>query len=143
MLLLKEPIKGEQTYRHLRIVPKDLYNIIFIAFHANPIGGHFGLSQTIIRIRMRFFWPGMYKYCKDMISKCAGCKLANADIHPSRDLVYNFPIDGPMTVLHVDGYQVGAEINFAGDRIFLVACCGMCTFAAVEPVAKADSTHFA
>ena len=48
MLILKEPITGEQIYRHLRIVPKDLYNIVFVAFHANPIGGHFGLNETII-----------------------------------------------------------------------------------------------
>ena len=92
---------------------------------------------------MRFFWPGMYKYCKDMISKCAGCKLANPDVTPAKELIYSFPIDAPMTVLHVDGYQVGTDVNFSGDRCFLVACCGMCTFAAAEPVAKANSTNYA
>ena len=55
MLLLKEPISDKQLYRYLRIVLRDLQNIVFIAVHANPIGGHFGLSQTVIRICMRFF----------------------------------------------------------------------------------------
>ena len=41
MIILNEPIRGESTYRKLRVVPQDLRHIVFIAFHANPIGGHF------------------------------------------------------------------------------------------------------
>ena len=48
-----------------------------------------------------------------------------------------------MTVLHVDGYCVGANINFAGDNAFLVAACGMSTFAVVEPVAKQSAETYA
>jgi len=48
-----------------------------------------------------------------------------------------------MTVLHVDGYCVGANINFAGDKAFLVAACGMSTFAVAEPVAKLSAETYA
>ena len=71
-----------------------------------------------------------------MIASCVGCKLANAKVSPSRELVWNFPIDAPMTVLHVDGYQVGANINFASDKGFLLAACGMSTFAVAKPAPK-------
>ena len=57
-------------------------------------------------------WPKLYMHCKRMIASCAGCQLANAKVRPSQDLVWNFPIDAPMTVLHVDGYCVGADIIF-------------------------------
>ena len=55
MIILKEPIRGEFTYRNLRIVPRDIRHILFIEFHSNPIGGHFGLHNTVVRIRLRFF----------------------------------------------------------------------------------------
>ena len=69
--------------------------------------------------------------------------MANATNNPSNELVYSFLLDGPMNVLHVDGYSVGANINFAGDKGFLIAACGMCTFAVAEPVSKTDSTIYA
>ena len=78
-----------------------------------------------------------------MISKCVGCRLANTTINKSSELMYSFPVDSPMSVLHIDGYTVGADVNFVGDRIFLIAVCGMCTFAVGEPVSKLSSTTFA
>jgi hypothetical protein len=40
MLILWEPICGSTSYMRLQIVPAELQNILFIAFHLNPIGGH-------------------------------------------------------------------------------------------------------
>ncbi len=40
MIILRELIVGSNSYTHLQIVPRELYNIIFVAFHANPIGAH-------------------------------------------------------------------------------------------------------
>ena len=99
--MLQERVESQSVQRILRVVPRDLGNIVFIAFHANPIGGHFGLHQAVVRLRLCFFWPKLYTYCKKMIDSCAGCKLANAKVSPSHELVWNFPIDAPMTVLHV------------------------------------------
>ena len=69
-----------------------------------------------------------------MISKCVGCTLEGAMTAPSKELVYGFPIDGTMNVLHVDDFTVGASINYTGDKSFLVAACVMCTFAVADPV---------
>ena len=48
---------------------------------------------------------------------------------PSKKLVYGFPIDVPMNVLHVDGFTFGESINYVGDKGFIIAAYGMCTFA--------------
>ena len=69
-----------------------------------------------------------------MISKCEGCTLAGAMTSPYKELVHGFHIDGPMNVLNVDVFTVGAIINYSGNKGFLIAACGMCTFAVVEPV---------
>jgi hypothetical protein len=58
-------------------------------------------------------------------------------------LVYNFPIEAPFMVLHVDAYTAGAHSGFEGSDTYIVACCGMCTFGALEPVSGANATTFA
>ncbi len=47
MLILLEPISGSNSYTCLTLVPCKLYNIIFIAFHTNPIGGHLNAYRTL------------------------------------------------------------------------------------------------
>ena len=39
MLILLEPICGSTSYTRFQLVPRELRNILFIAFHTNAIGG--------------------------------------------------------------------------------------------------------
>jgi hypothetical protein len=55
MLRLNEPLAGSNDYNSLQIVPSSLRNLIFVAFHANPTGGHFNAYHTFTRIRLRYF----------------------------------------------------------------------------------------
>jgi hypothetical protein len=57
--------------------------------------------------------------------------------------MYNFPIKAPFMVLHIDGYQAGKESGFKGSSHYLIACCGMCTFTAMEPITNANATSYA
>jgi hypothetical protein len=59
------------------------------------------------------------------------------------ELVYNFPIEAPFLVLHVNAYKADAHLGFEGLETYLVACCGMCTFGALEPHTGASATTFA
>ncbi len=85
----------------------------------------------------------MYSYIKRMCSACPGCTLANPTKGRSCELVYNFPIEAPFLVLHVDAYSAGAHSGFKGSDVYLVACCGMCTFGALKPVTGANARTFA
>ena len=69
--------------------------------------------------------------------------MAGKMTSPSKELFYGFPIDGPMNVLHVDGFTIRASINYAGDKGFLVAACGMFNFAVAETVPESNSTNYA
>ena len=140
MIILKEPLQGSESYVKLRFVPHSLRNLVFIAFHANPIGGHFNPARTYSRIRLRYFWPGMFKYCESMCRKCPACALANPTARRSSELVYSFPVEAPFLVLHADLYQAGNHASFEGNTHYLIVCCGMTTFSAMEPVSKPDST---
>ncbi len=55
MLILKEPICGSASYTHLQLVPRELCNILFIAFHTNAIGGHLNAYRTLHRLRLSFY----------------------------------------------------------------------------------------
>jgi hypothetical protein len=143
ILIYREPIAGEQSYTRLQLVPKEFYNILFIAFHSNPVGGHLNAYHTLHRLRLCFYWPGMYSYIKRMCSACPGCALSNPTTGRSCKLVYNFPIKAPFLVLHVDAYSAGAHPGFEGLDVYLVACCGMCTFGALEPVTSPNAMMFA
>jgi hypothetical protein len=61
----------------------------------------------------------------------------------SSELVYNFLIEAPILVLHVNAYKAGTHLGFEGLQTYLVACCGMCTFGTLEPVTGASATTFA
>ena len=52
MLILQEQLNAGSSYVKLRLVPYGLKEILFIAFHANPIGEHFNPYQTYARLRL-------------------------------------------------------------------------------------------
>ena len=143
ILYMKEIFQNDERYVSLRIVPASLVNIIFVAFHANPIGGHFNDYRTFHRIRQRYFWPEMFLYIRRMCRACPGCRMSNLTRRRTADLVYSFPIDAPMRVLMVDIYAAGAEFNFEGTKHYLIAACGMISFVITEDAAEENSHAFA
>lgn len=144
LLIYREPIVGGVSYTRLTIVPSSLRNIIFVAFHTNPAGGHLNVVRTLHRIRLRYFWHHMYRYIEQMCAACPGCALANrTNKSKSSELIYNFPIEAPFMVMFCDAYSAGSYSGFEGSETYLIACCGMCSFACMEPVSHATAESFA
>ena len=85
----------------------------------------------------------MYAYIKKMCQAYPGFSLSNITRSRVADLVYSFPIEAPMRVLFVDIYAAGAEFNYEGTKHYLIAACGMTTFAIAEDTAEQDSSVFA
>ena len=67
VLYTKEIFKDDDRFVDLRIVPSSMRNIIFIAFHENPIGGHLNSFRTYHRIRQRYFCHE----CSNTSRRCA------------------------------------------------------------------------
>jgi hypothetical protein len=55
MLFYKEPIHSGSSYTCLQLVPQEFYNILFIAFHSNPIGGHMNAYRTLHHLCPRYY----------------------------------------------------------------------------------------
>jgi hypothetical protein len=122
MLIFREPIRGSASYTRLQIVPAELRDILFVAFHSNLIGGHLDTARTLHRLRLRYHWPEpeMYSYIKRMCHACPGCALSNPSRSPSSDLIYHFPIEAPFRVLFVDAYLAGKYSGFEGSDVYLL-----------------------
>ena len=140
-LFLKEHI-SKDTFVKLRIVPTDLRNIIFLAFHSNPIGGHYSLYYTFHRIRLRYFWPSMYAYLKVMCRLCAGCGLANSFGKLSSELVYSFPMDAPFKVICGDIYKAGDIKAYHGVSALFIIQDLLSGFAIIEELTELNSDAF-
>jgi len=137
ILFLHKLFKGNDNTIKLQLVPASLQDIVFVAFHANPIGGHLSAYKTYQKIRLRYFWPHLYKYCGKIAKACPGCSMAKLTRHISRKLVYSFPITAPMNIPHhVEIFVVGTEFNFDGNKYYLIASCSMTTFSICEPTAE-------
>jgi hypothetical protein len=78
-----------------------------------------------------------------MCNACPGCALANLTKGRSSELIYQFPIKAPFLVIFVDACSAGKHSSFEGFEVYLVACCGMTGFAAMEFIPHANSKNFA
>ena len=74
ILYMREFFQNDDRYVELKIVPTSLRNIIFVAFHSNPIGGHLNAFRTYHRIRQRFFG----QECTNISKECVTHALAAA-----------------------------------------------------------------
>ncbi len=75
ILILRDPIVGSESYARLQLVPLHFRNLIFIAFHNNPLGAHLNATRTLHQIRLRFYWPGIYGYITRMCTPAKDVRL--------------------------------------------------------------------
>jgi hypothetical protein len=67
MLILKEPIGGTLSYMHLQLVPRELFNVLFVAFHNSAMGGHLNAPTLVLLARhvclCKVNVPGVPRVC--------------------------------------------------------------------------------
>jgi transposase InsO family protein len=56
-----------------QVVPLELRDSIIKENHSEPTAAHLGVAKTYKRLRLRYFWPGMYKDTANFIKQCATC----------------------------------------------------------------------
>ncbi|XP_072137134.1 uncharacterized protein [Mobula birostris] len=64
------PADEEWGVVHQVVVPEIYRDEIFNLAHKIPLGGHFGMRNTVDRIMKEFYWPNMRK---DIIEYCRRC----------------------------------------------------------------------
>ena len=126
-----------------RVVPRSLRHVVVTAFHATPLAGHVGIHKTYWRIAVRYWWPGMYSFVRDMVSSCAHCKLANATSHQSQQVLQALSCDGPFDVIALDVWSPGNVVNRYGDTKVLTCLDTLTGFAGADILRTATSEEVA
>jgi ribonuclease HI len=55
------------------VVPKDLREDMIHYAHEDYQGGHQGITRTFEKLRLEFYWPGMYQDVKHWVEECVDC----------------------------------------------------------------------
>ena len=55
-------------------VPQSLVKSVLQEYHDSPLaGGHLGISRTIDKVRVKFYWPNMYSDIVNWVKSCVPC----------------------------------------------------------------------
>ena len=103
-----------QDGRNRLYIPPSLPRIrrlIFEQAHGTPTSGHFGITNTEIKIKRYYFWPKLKADLKTWISECETCLTAKRRLLPrSPFLPHEVPIDC-WDVVFLDGVGPLPESN--------------------------------
>ena len=77
VLHMKEIFENDIKYVNFQVALESLRNVIFATFHANLIGGYHDAFDKFNKISQRYLWPGMYQYCKRIVTDCLGWSLGH------------------------------------------------------------------
>lgn len=81
--LENEPRLGDQARL---VLPRQLKATAFYWAHADPKSGHLGVNKTQGRMKMRFYFPGLYHYVERQVLGCHKC-LQKRGLKPRADLM--------------------------------------------------------
>lgn len=65
--------KLRSDYDWKEVVPSELRDAILTESHSSPMAAHLGTAKTYQRLKLRYFWPGMYQDTLKFISSCDIC----------------------------------------------------------------------
>ena len=74
-LLVRDFRTETNTWRQT-VVPEKLRPSVLSMAHDTALAGHCGARRTLIRMRERFFWPGMTVDTTKYVSSCNACQKA-------------------------------------------------------------------
>ena len=98
----KAKVKTERIVKQLA-VPKPLREEVLHAYHDSLAGGgHQGFERTYHSIRMKYYWPRMYKEIYQYVQSCEACQQAKRYIHAHPASLHPLPIGERFSRWHVD-----------------------------------------
>ena len=96
--------KGTRAERVIKqlVIPNSLKHDVMLSYHDSLMAGHQGFDRTYHLIRLKYFWPAMYKQIKQYVASCKECQLNKAGAHQNKVPLKPLPCDGVFKRIHID-----------------------------------------
>ncbi|KAI5630759.1 integrase core domain-containing protein [Phthorimaea operculella] len=122
------------------VVPSEHRNSIIAQNHCTPTAAHFGTFKTYHRIKLNYFWPGMYKDVATFISRCDTC-LAYKHSNQNAIGLMGEPkqCSRPFQCLSID-FIGPLPISRKLNRYILVITCCFSKYCLLFPIKRATSS---
>ncbi|XP_061337226.1 uncharacterized protein LOC133284249 [Gastrolobium bilobum] len=114
--------------RYLLGTASALKDFLLHEAHSTLVGGHAGISRTLLRLSASFFWKGMRKDVQDLARSCSTCQMIKHTTSPPLGLLHPLPIpDGVFEDLSMD-FITGLPLS-KGFNVILVVVDRLTKFA--------------
>ena len=81
---VKEPKRQIDELRACLVVPEELKFDILTSVHGDLHSGHYGTQRTYSTLRLKYFWKGMYKDCRNFVLSCQKCNTKKNPTNPTK-----------------------------------------------------------
>ena len=94
---------GDGDSRPRILVPSGPWRDDLLAsMHDHPTAGHVGADKLFHRLRLRYYWPGMYKSCEKYVQSCPNCITHTSPPKINKNPIFPYDVAGPFDRVHVD-----------------------------------------
>jgi hypothetical protein len=104
-LLYKLMTKQGNSAKKVKLIylPSSMVNNLLQAYHTDPLGGHFGIQRTYLKVKNKFWWPKMKQSISQYIKSCLPCQQYNISRikQPGKLCPIETP-DGPFQMIGID-----------------------------------------
>ncbi|KAL6475049.1 hypothetical protein MHYP_G00160890 [Metynnis hypsauchen] len=107
------PLKELKFY-----APESIRGSLLNYFHDHPTAGHLGITKTLARLRLRFFWPKMRKDVKTYVLSCPVCQFTKPCQKKPAGLLVPVQASEPWEVVGVD--FVGPLPRTAAGNVYIL-----------------------
>lgn len=120
-------------------VAKPLREQVLIENHSLVTAGHLGIRKTLIRLRKKYYWPGMVSDVKKFVNSCEPCLEIKIPQQKPAGLMHTTKASGPWDIVTMD-YIGPFPRSTAGHQHVLVIQDKFSKWVEIIPQRKATST---
>ena len=130
--------------RYLLWIPEALRSEVLFACHDHVMsGGHLGVQKTFARLRVRYYWTGMFRAVEEWCKSCQACASRKDPVGLEAPLS-PLPVPRePFEMVSVDVLGPFVAAEGSGNRYVLVYCDHLTRWVETVPFRRNDSAVMA
>ena len=138
----KKAPKADQMIKQIA-VPTSRRAMVLAQYHDGLMsGGHQGQDRTYDAIKLKYFWPGMYRDISNYVRGCESCQRAKRAFHFHRAPLQSLPIVDRFDRWHID-FIGPLRTATDGSRYILLIVDSFSRWCEAFPTSSQDATTVA